>query len=265
MKIKSIFWGGLFILAGTLMLLSNLGILTINVWKLIWPTFIIAVGVWTIWIARRGSDGLDVEEINIPHQGTEHARLSLQFGAGRVTLNSGASDNNLLSGTFTGGLQHHARINGDTLDVSLKPSAADFIHTFMPWSWGAREWQILINEQIPFGLHVEVGASSMVLDLSNLRVTELKLSTGASSTDITLPANAGHTHMDVDGGAASMIISIPEGVAARIQIDSGLAAISIDHNRFPRVDDVYKSSDYETAANRVDINADFGAGSLTIQ
>ncbi|OQX62025.1 MAG: hypothetical protein B6I38_05645 [Anaerolineaceae bacterium 4572_5.1] len=265
MKFKSIFWGGLFMLAGALMLLSNLGILMVNVWKLIWPTFIIAVGAWTLWTATRGPEALDVEEINIPHEDAAQAKVSLNFGAGQVTMNSGASGGNLLKGTFAGGLDYHAKKAGDTLDVSLKPSAADFIHTFMPWSWGAREWDIQLNEQIPFALDVETGASSMELDLSKLRVTELNLSTGASSTEVTLPANAGHTHVDVEGGAASIIIRIPEGVAARIQIDGGLAAIAVDRDRFPRVGDVYKSSDYETAANKVDINADFGAGSLSIE
>ena len=43
------------------------------------------------------------------------------------------------------------------------------------------------------------------------------------------------------------------------------ASIDIDKERFPRVGDFYKSADYETAANKVDINADFGAGSLSIR
>ena len=110
-----------------------------------------------------------------------------------------------------------------------------------------------------------MGASDAHVDLTDVRVTDLKIETGASNTEITLPANAGVTHVDLDGGAASVSFTVPEGVAARIHVDSGLSSIDIDRNRFPRVGSYYKSDDYETAANKVDIEADFGAGSLSIR
>jgi hypothetical protein len=265
MKIKSMFWGGLFVVAGALLMLSNLGILTINIWKLVWPTFIIAMGVWTLWTAAQGKGALEIEEISIPHQDADGAKIQLEFGAGQVKMTDGADSDLLLQGAFTGGAQIHTERNGNLLDVTLEPPSADIVHMMMPWSWGARSWDISLNDQIPLNLKIETGASSMELDLTNLRVTELNLDTGASSTEISLPANAGHTHVDVDGGAASSVLNIPQGVAARIQIDSGLAAISVDRERFPRVGDVYKSQDFDTAENKVDITADIGAGSLAIR
>jgi len=264
-KTKSVFWGGLFIVAGVLLMLGNLGLFTVNVWKLIWPTFIIAMGVWTLWTATQGPDALEIEQVSIPHQNAESAKIKVEFGAGQVKMTSGAGADKLLQGTFAGGSQVHEKLRDNLLKVRLQPPSVDFIHMMMPWSWGARDWQISLNNQIPLSLEIETGASSMVLDLSDLQVKELNLDTGASSTEITLPANAGHTHVDVDGGAASIVLNIPEGVAARIQVDSGLAAISVDSERFPRMGDVYKSNDYDTAENKVDINADIGAGSLAIQ
>ncbi|MEN8172196.1 MAG: DUF5668 domain-containing protein [Chloroflexota bacterium] len=265
MKIKSMFWGGLFILAGAMLLLSNLGIVTVNVWKLIWPTFIIAAGVWTLWTASQGPEALEIEEVSIPHQNAESAKIKLEFGAGQVKMNSGAAANELFQGTFAGGAAYSSKLEGGMLKVNLKPPSTDITQVVSPWSWGAREWQINLNDRIPLSIGVETGASSMVLDLSDLQVKELNLDTGASSTEITLPARAGHTHVDVDGGAASIALHIPEGVAARIQVDSGLSAISVDRDRFPRMGDVYKSADYDTAENKVDITADIGAGSLAIK
>ncbi|MBG7609857.1 MAG: hypothetical protein IZT55_03230 [Anaerolineae bacterium] len=265
MKTKSIFWGGLFVVAGSLLMLSNLGILSINMWKLVWPTFIIALGAWTLWTATQGKGALEIEEISIPLQGAESAKIQLEFGAGQVNLAGGAGSDQFLEGTFAGGALTHSKLIENLLDVTIEPPSADFVHMVMPWSWGAREWNISLNDQIPLNLQVKTGASSMELDLSNLRVTELELDTGASSTKITLPANAGHTHVDVDGGAASIVLNVPDGVAARIQIDSGLAAISVDQERFPRLGDIYKSNEFDTAENKVDITADFGAGSLTIR
>jgi len=264
-KIKSIFWGGLFIVAGALLMLSNLGILTVNIWKLVWPTFIIAMGVWTLWTATQGPEALEIEQVSIPHQDAESAKIKMEFGAGQVKMASGAGAHELLQGTFAGGASYSTKLDGSTLNVKLEPPSADIVHIVMPWSWGAREWQISLNDQVALSLEMETGASSMVLDLSDLQVKELNLDTGASSTEITLPANAGHTHVDVDGGAASIVLNIPEGVAARIQVDSGLASIAVNRERFPRMGDVYKSNDYDTAENKVDITADIGAGSLAIR
>lgn len=265
MKTKSVFWGGLFVLAGTLLLLNNLGFLNINVWKLIWPTFIIAMGVWTLWTATRGPDAFDIEDVSIPLDGTKQGKMSLAFGAGQVHVNANAGDDELLNGRFVGGVEYHTTKDDDFTDLSLKNSSTDFIQTIMPWTWGAREWKFGLSKLISWQLHFEMGASDMQIDLTDLRVEELEIDTGASNTKILLPANAGHTHVDLSGGAASIVFEVPEGVAARIQVDSGLASIDINRDRFPRVGGYYKSDDYDTAANKVDINADFGAGALSIR
>ena len=265
MKTKSVFWGSLFMLAGVLLLFNNLGFLRINVWKLIWPTFIIAMGVWTLWIASKGSESLDIEEITLPLDGTKRGKMTLSFGAGQVKVKGDASEGELLKGSFAGGVEVSSKKDGDFTDLILKPSSVDFILAMMPWTWGAREWKFGLSRDVVWQLHFEMGASDTQVDLTDLRVTDLEIDTGASNTKIVLPANAGHTHVDLDGGAASIVFEIPEGVAARIRVDSGLAAININRERFPRIGDYYKSAEYETAANKVDINADFGAGSLSIR
>lgn len=265
MKAKSAFWGTLFIIAGAFLLLGNLGVLTINVWKLVWPTFIIAMGVWTLWAATRGTEALETEELSLPLEGTSSAKLTVAFGAGQFHINGDASANELLSGSFVGGVQEKVRQEGDFTKVKLQPRSDDFVHVIMPWSWGARNWTFGLNKDIAWQLSLEMGASDAHVDLTDVRVTDLKVETGASNTNITLPANAGVTHVDLDGGAASVVFTVPEGVAARIQVDSGLSSIDIDRTRFPRVGDYYKSGDYETAANKIDLNADFGAGSLVIR
>ena len=265
MKAKSTFWGSLFIGAGTLLLLDNLGILHVNVWQLIWPTFIIAAGVWTLMVASKGTDALEVEHVSVPLEGTTLGNMTLSFGAGQVRVTGGADEGQLFSGTFGGGVEYKSKKKGESTKITLKPGSADFVTTMMPWMWGAREWSVGLSEAVAWQLHFEMGASDTQVDLSDLKVTDLEVDTGASNTKIILPANAGQTHVDLSGGAASIVFEVPEGVAARIQVDSGLAAINIDRERFPRVGNYYKSDNYETAANKIDINADFGAGSLSIR
>ena len=265
MKIKSAFWGSLFVIAGALLLLNNLGVLQVNVWRLIWPTFIIAMGVWTLLVATQGKDALETEELTLPLEGTKQGKMTLSFGAGQVKIKGDAAAGELLKGSFAGGVDVSSKKDGDFTKLSLKPSSEEIIFTIMPWTWGAREWDFGLSRDVDWKLHFEMGASDAQVDLSDLKVTDLEVDTGASNTKIILPANAGQTHVDLSGGAASILFEVPEGVAARIQVDSGLAAINIDRERFPRIGSYYKSTDYETAANKVDINADFGAGSLSIR
>ena len=73
-----------------------------------------------------------------------------------------------------------------------------------------------VNLFLNGALEFNTGAGEARLDLTDLRVTNLRLQTGASSTDVTMPANAGHTKAKIDAGAASITIRIPSGVAARI-------------------------------------------------
>ncbi len=97
--------------------------------------------------------------------------------------------------------------------------------------------------------------------LSRLLVTELLVKTGASSTEITLPAGAGHTAVRVEAGAASVVLRVPEGVAARVDAGAAAGAVDVDPRRFPG----HQSPDYATAANRVEIHARLGAGSLSVR
>jgi hypothetical protein len=60
-------------------------------------------------------------------------------------------------------------------------------------------------------------------------------------------------------------MQVPTGVAARIQIRSGVSGVSVDERRFPRVGAGNQSPDFDTAANKVEIDAQMGAGSIDIR
>jgi hypothetical protein len=113
-------------------------------------------------------------------------------------------------------------------------------------------------------LELETGANEARIDLSELLVTDLRLGSGASSTQITMPANAGSTRAKISTGAASVKVRIPQGVAARIQARGGLASILVDSARFPRSSGIYESSDYAAATNKIDLDIETGVGSVEV-
>jgi hypothetical protein len=262
MRRGSLFWGTLLILAGVFFLLDSLNIVNINVWGLIWPFFLISVGVWFLLGRRASWGGVESESVSIPLEGAQRAHMKMRHGAGVLRIGSGAEPGSLMTGTFEGGLDHQSRKSGDSLEVEIRVPRNVF--NFFPGTLGM-DWSVKLNNQVELSLDVGGGANEAKLDLSDLKVTNLVMKTGASGTEITMPAKAGHTKARVESGVASVTISFPDGVAGSIQARGDLADISVDTQRFPRSGDTYKSANYDEAENKIDLHVKTDVGSVKIR
>lgn len=259
----TIFWGGILIVVGAVLLLDNLGFFgDINIWGIIWPLIIVALGVWIIWGSYFRKQPAN-EQISIPLENTSHAHIHLQHGAGKLNLSTGTAPGELLAGDFGGGVEVNKRQEGDGLNIKLNSPVQ-----FLPFSWYpgySLDWKIVLSRDVPLSLELETGASETRLELGDLKIDKLHLKTGASSTSLSLPSTAGFTQAMVECGAASVDIQIPQGVAARIRSRSGLSSLNLDKSRFPRTGDTFQSADFDTASNKVDIDIQMGVGSVTIR
>jgi hypothetical protein len=251
------------LILGIVLLLDNLGLLgDINIWGVIWPLALIALGVWILWgnFLRRSSP---TEYASIPLEDIKQARILVQHGAGRLRLSSGANPAVLLEGEFGGGVEVNKQSQGDHLQVKLSLPGRIFPFVWFPGE--SLDWSLRVNREIPLALKFETGAGETQMDLSDLLVSELALSTGASSSSLTLPGNAGSTTVKIESGAASLDIRVPAGVAAKIRSSGGISSISVDRQRFPKAGDVYLSPDFDFAPNKVEINVQMGVGSVSIK
>jgi hypothetical protein len=237
--------------------------LNISAWQLIFSFFLIGVGGWILWASTRSGVSYDTEVLSIPLEGTEEAHVHIDFGAGELKVRGATDAATLLSGTCTA-IEHRITREGAKARVKLS-SPAVFV---TPWNWVntyRRVWDLSLSAAIPLSVTAHTGASDNKIDLSTLRVTRLKIDSGASSTTVTLPAHAGYTEVRGSTGAASLDIIVPQGVAARIHTSSALASVSVDRSRFPKTDSGYQSPDYDTAANKADISFDVSVGSISIR
>jgi hypothetical protein len=111
---------------------------------------------------------------------------------------------------------------------------------------------------------LQAGAADAQIDLSSLQVRTIDVSVGAASTWIRLP-QSGVTSARVNGGAATVHVEIPAGVAAQIRERGGLSTFNIDETRFPPAGEgVYRSPDYATAQNKVDLDIETGLTTIQI-
>jgi len=243
------------------------------------------------------------EDIDILLDGAEGARICLRHSAGRLHIKDGSSSDQLVAGTFGADTKFDVRRDGQALDVELsgrrdmwmpmfnsqnwwgcgrrhmwsrrsnhwnwhqRGSHNTWPRIFGPWSrhWsGSRNWDLALNNNVPIELSVDTRFSETQLDLSEIRVTDLKIQTNMSAVEVTLPAQAGHMRAKLRDTMSEVKVYVPEGVAARIHLTGEWENVSMNENRFPRSGDVYQSPDYDSSEHKVEIDATSDTGTLKV-
>jgi hypothetical protein len=220
-----------------------------------WPVAVIALGIWFL-LGAVFSRSAGSERLVIPLEGQDDAAVRIRFGAGRLRTGRAAAGN-LVDGTFDGGAESR-RHGANRVEL-----AQDFAHG-VPWLDHGSNWEVGLSGEVPLDLTLETGASRAIVDLTDLRVRNLQVKTGASDTRVMLPRAAGGTDVRAEAGAATLIFEVPASVGARIRSRVALGTNQIDETRFPRVGDLYQSADYGTAENHVDIDVQGGVGSVRV-
>jgi hypothetical protein len=183
MRRDNIFWGGALLVLGILLLLQTQGIIT-NVFRYFWPLALILLGVWMIltvyWRPARSAE----ETFSIPLNSAGNAKFKFSHGAGQIKISGGAPVGQALVGSSAVGMNRHSQLNGDRLDVHVE-AGPSFV-PFLGPSEGV--WRFQLTQEIPLTLIVEAGASQIDIDLRNVRATRIELKTGASSSNVVMPA-----------------------------------------------------------------------------
>lgn len=243
------------LLAGGALALRDVGALELVP---VWPLALIVAGLVVLAAGRRGRGVAAPQTASLALDGADTARLVVDHGAGTLRLRGGAEPGQLLAGTFDGGVVHEVDHHDGHVDVRLRP-AADHL-------WGRTrglDWDVAVTDTIPVTLQLRTGAGQLRLDCSQLTVPRLELSTGASDVDVILPAH-GRTSVKIAAGAADVRVHAPAGVAASVGAHTGLAGVHVDTARFPRHNGRYRSADYDTAADRADVELEGGVASFSV-
>jgi len=259
-RIGPVFWPILLIAVGVIFLLSNLGLLPFDasqLWRL-WPLILVVIGLDVLLEAfwRRGQPG--GEPLSIDRDSLSEAEVIVEFGAGTLRVGAGAAAGKLLEGEFSDGAEYQMRPG----QVRLYGS-----RDWNWWGWwggGGRRWDVRLTPDIPLRLRFQLGACQSNLDLGDLHVTDLALESGAADTRVHFPRAASMTRAKVKSGAASVRLSVPEGVSARITATMAIGSLDVDTRRFPRSGSGYASPDYDAAANKLDLSIEGGVGSVMV-
>jgi hypothetical protein len=295
-RYPSLTWPIILILVGVLFLLNNMGVLDVDLWNLwrLWPVLLILAGLEII-IGRRSAIGniivavltlatvggivlllfvapdvlgaskaAGVERIDEPLDGVERAELEINFPAGRLEIDQLSDSSSLITGDLELSTSRkptwEVNRSGGRASMELRYTRSDS----WPQNWQrGDEWRLSLSPNVGYTLHTSLGAGEAVLDLTGLDVRELRLEAGAGRSNIILP-DEGDFIADINGGVGQMIIEIPEEMAAQITVSRGIGEVRVD-NRFDKHGDSYRTSDWQSNENRVDLMIEVGIGQVIVR
>ena len=279
---------------GTVFLLCNFDYLDYSILQLIiylWPLLLVALGIdvligkRSIWFSLAGagillvilfgavvvdrwsftcgnrSPGLDISQ---PLNGAERAAYDLQIGAGSLTLDALTSENILIEGSVPTSEdfkvdQSYTVVSGEGI-YDLK-TPGEF--AFAPGIYGNDLiWILKLNDAIPGNLDLELGAGDATVTLTSLLLESISISLGAGQSSIYLPKQGGFS-ADIGLAVGAMTIYVPEGLAVRINSDTGLTAVTAPEG-YLKQGDAYVSPDYSSNSNRAELRISNGLGTVKI-
>ena len=195
--------------------------------------------------------------ISVPRGSLQSYVLSVNGGAARYHLRGGAVD----AVNATASYEELCLTIRDTVgsrgDVRLTQAGTRL--------GGTNDVTVELANNIPVSLMVNAGAGEFDVDLHDVKVTDVRLNVGASSTSLVLPHPTGDVAVRADGGASSLIIEIPADVEARITISGGLVSSSSSNPRAIKSGSVIETAGYSTAKDRVTVTVTGGATSVAVR
>ncbi len=264
----SVFWPVVFVGAGVLLLLSNLGYLPQESWNVLWglwPVLLIALGI-DVLIGRRSTFGaivsgllilmllcgavvialfaqnipglveiarppaMRIRHIEYPLESVEQATVYVDWTS--VPGHLGALDDspNLIEGdvAYRGDLIFDVYVHDDQADVDLDSHFSGP----MNWSFGYNDRQDYrwdVELNPNVSLDLTLDAGSGSCDFDLHDLQVSELVLDAGSGSIDLALPSDSTlDARIDGGSGSIVITLPDGVGARVEIDSGSGSFRPD-------------------------------------
>jgi hypothetical protein len=291
-------WAFILIGVGVALLLQNMGVVQIDWLYLVhfWPVLLILAGLdfllgrrsfvgglltaalglaivaGILWLAT-GPANLSgwaaslrgntvTREVQTELGGAEALEVSMNLGAGTTTIDAHEGTTYALQGEYTTderiNLNVAYEVNNGTGDLRLEERGIDEL------LGGAYvgELDLSLTDALPIDLTVDLGVGESTLDLEQLEITTLDVSTGVGSTDIIL--GEGSYTADINAGVGEMTIELPENAAVRLELDGGLGSTHFP-DRFEKIDDgVWVTPGYSTATDQILLRVNAGIGDLSI-
>lgn len=121
-----------------------------------------------------------------------------------------------------------------------------------------------LQQNIPFDLNFELGASKGEIDLKGFLISKLNLEAGASSIKVFLPNPSGKdVPVSITSGAGKITVYIPENSGAKIETDVNLSSTNFDD--FTSVNGILANNGYNNSQESYKIMFEGGVSNFTVK
>lgn len=206
---------------------------------------------------RPAPEAEDPTVLSAPLGGRTSARLLFKGGAAHLTVRGGAPAGLLYQAGFEG-RSPSVRLEGDTVSVEYP--------RFRALDWRAHRGQLALAAGPAWDLQIRGGSAKVQLQLESLSLASLELSGGVSDLAVSLPRPEGRRRLRITGGANSVSVVRPAGVAARLHLTGGAARLALDSQRLGAVGGEVRleSEGAASAGSAWDIEVSGGASALAV-
>lgn len=121
---------------------------------------------------------------------------------------------------------------------------------------------IKLNTNPLWKMKLDVGAADFNADLRAFKISDITIDGGASSIKLKIGDEQKQTHIDIQSGASSVKIYVPESAGCELVSESFLS--DLDVNGFIKDGKVYRTANFDNAKQRIYIKMEAAISSLDI-
>lgn len=299
MKTRQIFWGAFLISIGALILLRNFIQLELewgDLWK-IWPIVLVLIGINIIiknnlaksiisaasglllafalyasvvsvfGLIKDGEYHFDTDEATDYEvsnytagfeKGIKMASLQVEAGAGSFELSDTTRE--LFNAQVEG------KSNSYTLTSHVDKGSAEMLFKMKSKKFYFKQRnrvEFKLNPVPAWNLKFDIGAAEVNFDFSSYLVNNLDIQMGAAALTLKLGDLNKETHVNIDAGASSIDIEVPENAGCEIAADVSLS--SKDFQGFSKYKgEIYRTDNFDKADKKIYIDLQSGVSSIKI-
>ena len=201
----------------------------------------------------------DLNNMNVPYQNVDKAKLELNLGAASVHVNHAENDFLVFASSSSGiaGLKIESAIKDKTAELTLNTLGKDST------TRKNDHIQISLHNKPVWDYTFNMGAAAFDADLSAYKIDQMEINAGAADVRLKLgmPYQA-ITAIEINAAASSTRIDIPKEAACKVETTSFLSANKLKD--FIKTDNDHRTENYDRADKKYHIIVNGAANSLKI-
>lgn len=218
---------------------------------------------WSEGSYRDNGDRVE-QDFNIPFNAdVNRVRLKVGGGAAEFHLKE-STDQAFAAKTLltAGAYQISDEQKGDLHDIEFEMKDRKN-KSFNFGENGHNEVFLKLNKKPVWDIELGIGAGDLEFDLSEYKVENLEVKTGAAAIDIQLGDLVKEARVKVESGVAKVSLAVPEEVGCEIHMDGALNSKDFDGFRKENNSN-YRTDNFETAEKKIYIDVSSGLSSVSV-